>query len=53
VEFISPVVYVRLGSLFPLVHAYDLLDDVPTCLLCVSFEACADVEVTDNVVPDF
>ena len=53
VEFNSPVVYVRLGSLFPLVHAYGVLDDVLTCLLCVSFEAYADVEVTDNVVPNF
>jgi hypothetical protein len=31
-------VFVRLGSLFPLVHAFVVLDDGPTCLMCVSFE---------------
>jgi len=28
----------RPGSLFSLVYASDVLDDVPACLLCVSFE---------------
>jgi len=31
-------VSMRPGSLFSLVYASDVLDDVPACLLCVSFE---------------